>query len=101
MVTDNSYINFAYTEKQINDVKNFCSKQSNYSVYGIDTAYSLCNMWITDASYRNKRLLNSSSRKHSVFLGPVIIYFTKDENTFIRFALEILASNSNCMESVI
>lgn len=101
MVTDNSYIDFAYTEKQINDVRSFCSKLSNYSVYGIHTAYNLCDMWITDTSYRNKRLLNSSSGKHSVFLGSVIIHFTKDENTFLRFALEILASNSNCMESVI
>ena len=55
-------------------------------------------MWITDTSYRNKRLLNSGRRKHPVFLGPMIIHFAKDENTFMRFALEILASNSKLKE---
>ena len=55
-------------------------------------------MWITDTSYRSQRLLNSGGRKHPVFLGPVMNHFTKDENTFMRFALEILASNSKLYE---
>ena len=55
-------------------------------------------MWITDTSYRSQRLLNSGSGKHPVFLDPVMIHFTKDENTFMRFAMEILASNSNLHE---
>ena len=36
-------------------------------------------MWVTDISYRNKRLINSVSRKHPVFLGSVMTHFTKDK----------------------
>ena len=39
MVTDNSYIDFAYTEKQINDVRSFCSKLSNYSRFCDNSFY--------------------------------------------------------------
>ena len=59
------------------------------------TIYAICG---SDTSYRSQRLLNSGSRKHPVFLGPVMKHFTKDENTFMRFALEILASNSKLYE---
>ena len=55
-------------------------------------------MWITNTSYRSQRLLNSGSGKHPVFLDPVMIHFTKDENTFMRFAMETLASNSKLYE---
>ena len=55
-------------------------------------------MWMTDTLYRDKRLLNSGSGKHPVFLGPVMIHVTKDKNTFMWLALEILASNSKLYE---
>ena len=55
-------------------------------------------MWMTDTLYRDKRLLNSGSGKHPVFLVPVMIHVTKDKNTFMWLALEILASNSKLYE---
>ena len=36
-------------------------------------------MWLTDTCYRNKRLINSKSGAHPVFLGLVMLHFTKDE----------------------
>ena len=52
-------------------------------------------MRLTDTCYRNKRLINSKSGAHPVFLGPVMLHFTKDEATFSRFALELLLSKSS------
>ena len=48
-------------------------------------------MWVTDSSYRNKRIVGNVSRDYPVFLGPALFHFTKDEKTFTRFALELQA----------
>ena len=38
--------------------------------------------------------MNPVSGKQAVFLGPVMIHFTKDKAMFGRFGLELLSSNS-------
>ena len=50
-------------------------------------------MWVTDSCYRNKRLIGNDSGHHLVFLGPVLFYFKKDDQTFTRFTLELQARN--------
>ena len=37
--------------------------------------------------------IGNDSGNHPVFLGPVLFHFTKDNQTFTRFALELQASN--------
>ena len=49
-VTGQSYITFAYTDKQINDIAKFCCKNSDTAVLGVDTTFNLCDLWITDIS---------------------------------------------------
>ena len=67
--------------------------EQNASVLGIDTTFNLCDMWLTDTCYRNKRLINPRTNAHPVFLGPILIHFTKEEETFLRFALELLSAD--------
>ena len=55
-------------------------------------------MWITDTSYRNKRLLSSRAIKNPVYLGPVVMYFTKDEGTFRRFCVELISANPQLLK---
>ena len=52
-------------------------------------------MWITDTSYRNKRIISVRSRNHPVNIGPTMFHFSKDDETFRRFCAEILSSNPN------
>ena len=94
LVFRDAYIAFIYTDKQIYDIKKFCCDltDNNACVLGIDTTFKLCNMWVTDTSYRNKRLLSIRTKKNPVHLGPVMLHFTKDEETFRRFCLELIAS---------
>ncbi len=94
LVFRDAYIAFLYTDKQIDDIKRFCCDptDNNTCVLGIDTTFKLCNMWVTDTSYRNKRLLSIRTKKNPVHLGPVMLHFTKDEETFRRFCLELIAS---------
>lgn len=94
-VTGESYLAFAYTQNQIQDIEKFCASELEASVLAVDTTFNLCDMWITDTSYRNKRLLNPTTRKHPVFLGPIMIHFSKTEKTFGRFALELVSANPN------
>ena len=62
------------------------------SVLGIDTTFNLCNLWVTDSCYRNKRLVNNVWGENPNFLAPSLFHFTKDEQTFRRFAVELLAN---------
>ena len=80
-------------ERQVEDVVKFCCTGQNTAVFGIDTTYNLCDMWVTDSCYRNKRLIGNDSGHHPVFLGPALFHFTKKDQTFTRFALELQASN--------
>ena len=94
-VTDQSYIAFAYTEKQLSDIEKFCCKSMEAEVFAVDTKFNLCDLWITDTLDRNKRLVNIIDGGIPVHLGPIMLHFTKDEKTFGRFGLEILSANPN------
>ena len=94
-ITGSCYIAFAYTKKQIQDIEQFCCLDVDCSILAIDTTFNLCNFWITDTAYRNRRILNPDTGEHPVNLGPFMIHFTKDESTFRRFALELLSQNEN------
>ena len=66
LIFRDAYIAFIYTDKQIDDINKFCCNptDNNTCVLGIDTTFKLCNMWVTDTSYRNKRLLNIPTKKN-------------------------------------
>ena len=79
----------------MNDIVHFCCTDFNATTLAIDTTFNLCNLWVTDTTYRNKRLINLETKKTSVFLGPIMLHFTKDDNAFARFALELLHANKD------
>ena len=101
VVSGVSYIAFLYTDKQLKDIELFCCDPNDNKscVLGIDTTFKLCNTWITDTSYRNKRLLSSRTRKNPVHLGPVMMHFTKDEGNFRRFCVELISANPSADQS--
>ena len=94
-MTDQSYIAFAYTEKQVSDIEKSCCKSTEPGVFAVDTKFNLCDLLITETSYRNKGLVNTIDRRTPLYLGPIMLHFTKDEKTFGRFGLETLSQNLN------
>ena len=50
-----------------------------------------------DTSYRNNRMLNADNGGNPGHLGR-LLYFTKDETTFGRFALKVLLANPNLQD---
>ena len=81
------------TERQVEAVVKFCCTDQNTSVLGIDIMYNLCDMWVIDSCYRNKRLIRNDSGHHPVFFSTDLFHFTKEDQTFTQFALELQASN--------
>ena len=94
-VTDQSYIAFAFTEKPLSDIEKFCCKSTEAGVFAVDTTFNLRDLWLTDTSYRNKRLVNTIDGGAPVRLGPIMLHFTRVEKTFGRFRLEIPSANLN------
>ena len=95
IIIDKKHCYFFYlsTKRKIEDFVKLCCTGQNTSVLGTDTTYNLCDMWVTDLCYQNKRLIRNYSGHHPVFLGPFLFHFTKDNQTFTRFTLELQASN--------
>ena len=94
LVTGEHYFAFVYTEKMLDDIELFCCNEydDQSCVLGIDTTFKLCDLWITDTCYRNKRLLSARSRDHPVYTGPIMLHFSKDDETFRRFCLELISA---------
>ena len=82
---------FIYFPRQIEDIVQLCCSETESSVLGIDTTFNLCNLWVTDSCCKNDRIVHNVTSNHPVFLGPRLFHFTKDESTFTRFALEMIA----------
>ena len=92
-VIKNAYFVYLYNSRQIRDVELFCCCNTNPVPLGVDTTFNLCDLWLTDTSYQNQRLLKMSDGKNPVFLGPFMFHFTKNADVFSRFYLELRAGN--------
>ena len=57
IVKKRCYIFNLSMERQVEEVVKFCCTDQNISVLGIDTRYNLCNIWVTDLCYQNKRII--------------------------------------------
>lgn len=83
-----------YSARQLNDIEKFCCYGTEPVPLAVDTTFNLCDLWLTDSSYKNKRLVNTLTGTSPVFFGPCMLHFTKDVEAFSRFALELRAGNA-------
>ena len=88
-----AYFAFLYQSRQINYISQFCCTDINATTLAVDTTFNLCDLWVTDITYRIKRLVNVETKKHPIVLRPIMLPFTKDDDAFSRFALESLHAN--------
>ena len=72
-VTDHWYIAFTYIEKQLSDIEKFCCKSTEAGVSRVDAIFNLCNLWITDTSYRNKHLVNTTDGGTPAHVAPIML----------------------------
>ena len=57
-VSKPAYFAFLYQPRQINDIVHFCCTDINATTLAIDATFNLCNLWVTDTTYHNKRFRN-------------------------------------------
>ena len=81
-ITGKSYQVFLGNNVQLQDVELFC--RDNNGVLSVDATFNLCDSWVTDTCYYNKRLVNSDGH-NPVFLGPTLIHFKRIHQSFVGF----------------
>ena len=64
------YYIFVSLLRVINHIEILCAKYENGLVLGVDTTYNLCNIWVTDTSYRNQKISKNKYQKASSVFGP-------------------------------
>ena len=92
-MTKTAYYALFCSDRQLNDIEKFYCCNGILDPLAIDTTFNLCDFWLTDTSYCNRRLLVDTTGKSPVCFGPCMFHFKKDEEAFRRFALEICAGN--------
>ena len=78
------------------NVSRFCGHGS--SVLHLDTTFEITNnMWFTDTSFTNESLIDES-KNHPEFLGPYMVDFHEDRETYQRFAAELTAAKPSLLK---
>ena len=80
------------TDRQLRDLKNFCTNPSEFCVFGADPTFNIFeeNISLTVTTYRNLRLHHGATKKPPVFVGPILMHQRKDWRTFSRFANSLI-----------
>ena len=79
------------TDQQLNDVERFCTNKGSTvnGVFGIDPTFNLGDFYVTVTTYENLILVNRKSRKHPVFIGPMLVHQKRTYETYFYFASEL------------
>ena len=91
VLTPDEYLVTAYSDAELNDTETFCVNGNN--VLLLDTTFDVCDMWLSDTAYQNRRLVNDKL-KHLWFFGPILFHMKKTPETFSRFCMDLVASKA-------
>lgn len=83
-----------YTDHQINDIKRFCTRNSNekiQSVLGIDRTFNLSPYYVTVTVYKNRSVVRPETQDHPIMLGPMIVHGDGNFNTYMLFLCQLKA----------
>lgn len=85
-----------YTDEQIQDIKSNCSGE-NASIIGIDKTFNLGSCFVSATTYKNKAVKNRESKLQLIFLGPMMLHFDSDFETYSTFLshLKLKLGDSN------
>ncbi|XP_066926362.1 uncharacterized protein [Clytia hemisphaerica] len=96
-LTQSEFGAFNYHEYQLSDIVRFCA--NNKAVLSVDTTFEICDgLYLTDTSYENLALKDAKTNEHPHFPGPSFWHFRKNEQTYRRFAVELLFAEPDLAE---
>ena len=76
---------FIASDKQLNDLAKFSTSEIDFCTVQIDPTFHLGPYECTPISYRNLMMKRKRTGKSPLRLGPVLIHYRKDQNTFSSF----------------
>ena len=78
-----------YLPYQLTEIKRFCVE--NTGILSVDTTFEICDgLFLTDKNYPNLSLLDKRTTNHRQFPVPSFSHFKKNEETYRRFAGEMV-----------
>ena len=86
---------FLATDRQLKDIELYCCQEDDFSILGIDPTFNLGNFSVTPTTYRCRKIVNVTTGKSPVFLGPMLVHQSKTEQTYRYLASSVKRFNPN------
>ena len=77
-------------DRQLNDLANFCTDDTNFGIMTIDPTFSLGEFDVTVTMYQQLVLQCRRTSNHPIFIGPVMVHYKKSFSTYVFFASTLL-----------
>ena len=74
---------FMASDKQLNDIKKFCTANKNFSVLGVDTTFNIGQYYVTFFTYRHLMLLTKKGVE-PVMIGPALVHQRKTFESYFK-----------------
>jgi len=82
-------------DEQLRDLERFCCDPSEFSALTIDPTFSLGDFDVTPTTYHHLLLHSKRTNKPPVCLGPIMVHYRKNFQTFLFFASCMIGLNKN------
>jgi hypothetical protein len=76
-----------YKMDQMKDLKANCI--GGGSIIGIDKTFNLGSCFVSTLTYKQKAVIQRETRDHPIMLGPMMLHFDSDYNTYFTFLSHI------------
>ena len=81
-------------DRQLNDIKRFCSSNKAISILGVDPTYNIGPCFAMITTYRHLQFLTKEN-VHPVMFGPTIIHTRKEYQSHFSLPSEMLRLEPN------
>ena len=88
-------------DRQLNDMVRFCCDPKLFSIVGVDPTFNLGDFSVTVTTYRHLQLLNRSTKKPPVLVGPILVHQRKTMQSyhFLASSLVGLCPDLNSLQA--
>ena len=76
-------------DRQLSDIKRFCTSNKAISILGVDSTYNIGPCFVTITTYRHLQFLTKEN-VHPVMLGPTIIHARKEYQSYFSLPSDML-----------
>jgi len=77
-----------YTDKQIADIRRFCTANASTSVrsvLGIDRTFNLSSFYVTVTVFKNRAVVRCKTQESPIFVGPMMLHCNGKFRTYHAF----------------